>query len=203
MAPEVFMSTTSSVTSSSNASYATTLAETSQLRRSLYNLGSAIQSGNLGSASSILTAIIKAHPEYATTSSSNTSSTSTGSSINSDFTAVAAALDASDADAAKTAWTRLKSDLAEAGVTDITNGKADTAKLLAETKTSVDQAIISNMFDVGSSGDSSAATLIGASSSSSSDSDDAVSAAISNWLTYKATGKTSSTTSDTTLDTSA
>lgn len=197
------MSTTSGVTSSSSASYATELAETSQLRRSLNNLGTAIQSGNLSSASSILSAIIKAHPEYATTSSSDTSTTSTGSTINTDFQAVAQALDANDADAAKTSWTQLKGDMADAGVTDLSDGKADTAKLLAETKTSVDEAIISNMFGVSSSSDSSVATLIGASSSSDSSSD-AVSSAISSWLTYEADGKTSTSSSTTsTLNTAA
>jgi hypothetical protein len=196
------MSTTSGVTSSSSASYATELAETSQLRRSLNNLGTAIQSGNLSSASSILSAIIKAHPEYATTSSSDTSTTST-SPINTDFQAVAQALDANDADAAKTSWTQLKGDMADAGVTDLSDGKADTAKLLAETKTSVDEAIISNMFGVSSSSDSSVATLIGASSSSDSSSD-AVSSAISSWLTYEADGKTSTSSSTTsTLNTAA
>jgi hypothetical protein len=190
------MSTTSGVTSSSSASYATELAETSQLRRSLNNLGTAIQSGNLSSASSILSAIIKAHPEYATTSSSDTSTTST-SPINTDFQTLAKALDANDADAAKTSWTQLKGDMADAGVTDLSDGKADTAKLLAETKTSVDEAIISNMFGVSSSSDSSVATLIGASSSSDSSSD-AVSSAISSWLTYEADGKTSTSSSTTT-----
>jgi hypothetical protein len=197
-----FMSTTSGVTSSSSASYATELAETSQLRRSLNNLGTAIQSGNLSSASSILSAIIKAHPEYTTTSSSDTSTTST-SPINTDFQTLAKALDASDADAAKTAWTQLKSDMAAAGVTDLSDGKADTAKLLAETKTSVNEAIISNMFGVSASSDSSVATLIGDSSSSDSSSD-AVSSAISSWLTYEADGKTSTSSSTTsTLNTAA
>jgi hypothetical protein len=199
------MSTTTGVTSSSSASYATELAQTSQLRRTLHNLGSAIESGDVSSASSILTTFIKAHPEYAaaasSSSSTDTTSTGTGSTLNTDFQTLAKALDASDADAAKTAWTQLKSDVAAAGVTDLSDGKAATAKLLAETKTSVDEAIISGMFGVSTSSDSSVATLIGVGSGDANS--DAVSSAITSWLTYEADGQTSTGTTGSTLNTAA
>jgi hypothetical protein len=182
------MSTTSSVSTSSSFSYAIQLAETSKLKRSLNGIGSAIEDGDLTSASSKFNALMKANPDYAKPSSSDDSGTTSGSknSINDDFQAVAKALDAKDADAAKKAWAQLKSDLADSGVTDISDGKAATAKLLAQTKASINQAILSNAFGVSSSGSSSITSLIGTSSS------DYVSSAISNWLTYEADGSTSS-----------
>jgi hypothetical protein len=195
------MSTTSGVSSSSDVGYAMQLAQTSQLKRHLHHLDTAIQKGHLSSAISILTALAKAYPEYAI--SADDSTASTGDPINKGFQEVAKALDENDAGAARTAWAQLKSDLAKAGVSDITNGKAATAKLLADTKSSIDQAIIGKMFGVGSKEIASFATLSGISGDTSSD---PVSTAIAKWLSYEADGKTSDATDKTTgsnLDTEA
>jgi hypothetical protein len=180
------MITTTGARSSSNADYALQLAQSSKLERSLFNFGTAIQNGNLSSARSILTALIKAYPEYA---ASPDDSAKARDPIDEDFQAVAEALDKDDAGAAKAAWAQLKSDLAKAGLSKITDGKAATAKLLAETKASINQAIIGNMFGFGSNKSSLAATLFG--DSSSSGSSDSVITALVNWLSYKADGKTS------------
>src|SRR5579863_6949024 len=118
------MSSLSSVSNSSAANYATQLAQSSALERSLYNLGSAIQGGDLTSAGSILTSIIQANPQYATSSSSPTSGGSTQSQdpINQDFQNLATAISQNDLATAQSTWAQLKTDLATAGVTNISSG---------------------------------------------------------------------------------
>jgi hypothetical protein len=199
------MSTLSSVSSSAGTTYAEQLAQTSSLKRSLSNIGAAIEKGNVTSASAQLTAFIKANPQYAASSSSDGSTDST-STINQDFGTLATALSNNDADAAKSAWATIKTDLKSAGVSNIGNPKADTAELLAQTSDSNTQALLSAMFGDTSSTDSTVSTLLGLSSSSSSTS---VSDVLSNWLTYQedgsasTTSSTSSTTTSSKLDTSA
>ena len=172
-------------TSSASASYATQLAQTSALRRSLNNLGVAIQKGDLTSAGSILTAIIKANPQYATAASKVSQSQDP---INLDFQTLADAISNHQVDAAKNAWTQIKSDLKQDGVTDISNGAAATAKLLAQTKASISQQIVSNAFGAGSGGPAAISfpggglALSGAASLSST--------LIGNWLTYREGGST-------------
>jgi hypothetical protein len=63
------MSALNSISSSASTTYATPLAQTSALKRSLDNLGNAVQSGDLTAAGAILTAFIKANPQYASASS--------------------------------------------------------------------------------------------------------------------------------------
>src|ERR1039458_5046235 len=63
------MSTLSSISNSASATYATQLAQTSALKRSLNSLGIAVQNGDLTSAGSILAAFIKANPQFASTAS--------------------------------------------------------------------------------------------------------------------------------------
>jgi hypothetical protein len=173
------MSTLSSVSGSSGASYATQLAQSSSLESSLYNLGNAVQNGNLTSAGSILTAIIQANPQYANTSSSGSSSSSSPSSdpINQDFQNLATAISSGDTGSAQSAWTQLKNDLAQSGVTINSNGAQLAAQAVAQSTVSIDQSILSSFFD--------------ASSSNSSDSSDPLSALVTNWLTYKADGAAS------------
>jgi hypothetical protein len=198
------MSSLSSVSSSANSSYAGQLAQTSAFERSLYNLGTAVQNGDMTSASSILTALIAANPQYATSSStSSTSGTSTPSSstqsqdpLNQDFQNLASAISSNQPDAAKTAWTQLKNDLAKAGITNISSGTTLAAQAVAQNNLAMQQDLLSALFSGESNSASSSPSLVsllGGSSNSSSTSSatDSVNAALSNWMTYQADGSAS------------
>ena len=102
------MSVLSGISSSAGVSYATELAQTSALKRNLNNLGTAVQNGDLTSAGSILSAFIKANPQFAITSSADSQAQDP---INQDFQALADAITNNLADTAKSAWTQIKSDL--------------------------------------------------------------------------------------------
>jgi hypothetical protein len=184
------MSSLSSVSSSSGAGYAAQLAQTSSLERSLYNLGTAVQSGDLTSAGSILTALIQANPQFATASGASGSSTASSDPINQDFENLANAISSNDPDTAKSAWTQLKSDLAKAGVTSIQSGADIAAQAVAQNKVSMEQSLLTSLFGGGSDSGSNLTTLLGGSSSTSA-STDPVTAALSNWLTYQANGSVS------------
>lgn len=186
------MSTVSSLSTSASASYAVKLAESFALKRNLSKLGSAIEKGDLTSAGSTLSALIKAHPEYATSSSGPDS----GSGINADFAAISTAIEDQDTEAAKEAWKQLKSDLAEAGVTDTSDGTAAIQKLLTETKESVNESILSSLFGADSSSSDSVSALLGLGSSTSDST--SLSSLISSWVTYKKDISTSSIASDST-----
>jgi len=212
------MSSLSSVSSSSSASYAAQLAQTSAFERSLYNLGTAVQNGDMTSAGSILTALIQANPQYATnssTSGTSASGTSTQSQdpLNQDFQNLASAISSNQPDAAKTAWTQLKNDLAKAGVTNISSGTTLAAQAVAQNEVSMQQALLTSLFGgssdsasggpnlatlLGGSTDSTSsspdlATLLGDSSdgSSNSTSTDPLTAALNNWLMYQSNGTAS------------
>ena len=117
------MSTISGVSSSSSdVAYATQLAQTAKLQKSLYNLGSAVQGGDLSSASSILTAVMKANPQFASTGSGAADSSD---AVNTDFQSLAQAIGNNDSDGAKTAWGQLTTDLTKQGVS-VTDGTAAT-----------------------------------------------------------------------------
>ena len=184
------MSAVSSSTSSADVAYATQLAQTSSLERSLYNLGSAVQSGDLTSAGSILTALIQANPQYATSSGASGSSTQPQDPINQDFQNLANAISSNDPDTAKSAWTQLKNDLAKAGVTNIESGTDIAAQAVAANKLSMEQTLLTSLFGGGSDSSSNLATLLGGSGGSSA-STDPVAAAVSNWLTYQSNGSVS------------
>jgi len=193
------MSAVTSVSSNSaNVAYATQLAQTSALRRSLNNLGTAVQNGDLTSAGSILTAFIKANPQYASTSSGSSQS---ASPINQDFQSLANAISNNQVDAARSAWAQIKTDLAQNGVSDLSDGKADTAKLLAQTKASIAQQIVSNAFGTSSSSGTSATSLLDGSVSSNSGGG-LSSALIGGWLTYQEGGSTSPVASTATMGSS-
>jgi hypothetical protein len=181
------MNAVTGVSSSGSVNYATQLAQTSALERSLYNLGAAVQNGDLTSAGSILTEIIKANPQYAYTSSDGSQSQDP---INQDFQALADAISNNQADTAKSAWTQIQGDLAKSGITDLSNGAAATAELLAQTKASIAQQIISDTFGASSAGGISAASLPGGSSDTSGGTG-LSSSLISDWLTYQAGGTAS------------
>ena len=181
------MSTVPSISNSTGVTYATQLAQTSALKRSLHNLGNAIQKGDLNSASAILTGLIKTNPQYATAS---TSAAQSKDPINQDFRALADAISKNQVDTARTAWTQTTKDLAKAGVTDLSDGKAATAKLLAQNKASVVQQIMSNTLGSSSTNSTPAASLL-AGSSHSNGGTDSIGSVVSNWITYKTGGKTS------------
>jgi hypothetical protein len=174
---------------STSVAYATQLAQTSQLQRSLYNLGVAVQDGDLNSAGSTLTALMQAYPQYA--SSASGGSTDTLDPINTDFQSLSTAIDNNDTDGAKAAWQQLKTDLASQGVS-VNDGSQSTAQLLANAKASLDESILSQSFGAGTG---------------SSGGADGLSSILSNWVTYQATGSTTTTvnavTSGVNLDTSA
>ncbi len=181
------MSSLSSVSNSSGANYATQLAQSSALERSLYNLGSAIQGGDLTSAGSILTSIIQANPQYATNSSSSSGSGSTQSPdpINQDFQNLATAISQNDLATAQSTWAQLKTDLSNAGVTNLASGTQIAQQAIAQNEVSMDQTILSSLFG-GSDSSSPLSVLLNQGTSSSST--DPVAAALSNWLTYQANG---------------
>jgi len=180
------MSALTGISSSGSVSYAMQLAQGSALKRSLNNLGNAVQNGDLSSANSILTGFMKANPQFASTSSAGSQSQAP---INQDFQALADAISKNQVGTAQSAWTQVKSDLAKKGLTDISDGSAATATLLAQTKASIQQQIVSDAFGTSSDGSTSVASLIGGGSSSSSASG-LSSSLISSWLTYKEGGAT-------------
>ncbi len=178
------MSGLSGISSSGSVAYATQLAQTSALKRNLNNLGTAVQNGDLKTAGSILTAFIQANPQYTATASDGSQSQDP---INQGFQALADAISNNQADTARSAWTQIQSDLADSGVTNLGDGAAATAKLLAQTRASISQQILSDTFGVGSGGDSSLTSLLGGSSDASSIG--GVSASLlSEWLTYQEGG---------------
>ncbi len=178
------MSSTSSIAGSSAAAYATDLAQTAKLKRSLYGIGSAIENADLPTARTRLTALMKAYPQYATSSATTADSSSP---INNDFKGVSEAIAKNDVDGAKAAWAKLKADLADAGVKGLTDGAADTAKLLADSKASRNQSILDAFVGARSNTSTdSLSMLLGSSTPAGTAS--SVSAAVSNWLTYRATG---------------
>jgi hypothetical protein len=185
------MSTTTAASNSSSATsaavaYATQLAQAAALKRSLSNLGTAVQNGDMTSANTILTALIQANPQWAASASSGSSSTSQDP-INLDFQTLATAISNDQPDAAKSAWATVQTDLAKDGVTNINSGAADTAQLLAQSKATIDQEVLSSVFGVsGSSGQSSVAELLGGASSSGAP--DPLTSLLTNWATYEAGG---------------
>lgn len=185
------MSTTTAASNSSSATstaiaYATQLAQAAALKRSLSSLGTAIQSGDMTSANTILTGLIQANPQWAASASSGSSSTSQDP-INQDFQTLATAISNNQPDAAKSAWTTVQTDLAKDGVTNINSGTSDTASLLAQSNDTIDQEVLSSLFGVsGSSGESSVAELLGGASSSSTP--DPMTSLLTNWATYQAGG---------------
>jgi len=181
---DLHMSTVSSLSSSAGVTYATQLAQTSALKRSLNNLGTAVQNGDLTSAGTILGAFIKADPQYASTSSGGSQSQDP---VNQDFQALADAVSNNQVGAAKNAWTQIKSVLASSGVTDLNDGVSATAKLLAQTKASIAQQILSDAFGTGSGSGISITSLLGRSSGSNNDT--ALSSSLlSGWLNYQKAG---------------
>jgi hypothetical protein len=182
------MSALSSVSNSSTANYAVQLAQTSAIERTLYNLGSAVQNGNLTAAGSILTAFIQANPQYATSSSSG--STPSQEPINQDFQNLASAISSNQTDAARSAWAQLKTDMAQAGVTNISSPADIAAQAVAQSKASMQQALLSTLFTPSSD---SSLSLLGLNGSSSGPSAaDPLSSVLSNWMTYQADGNASS-----------
>jgi hypothetical protein len=178
------MSAASSVTSSSSAvSYATQLAQTSALKRSLSNLGSAIQSGDLVAANTMLTAFIKANPQYSAPSGG---ASQPQDPISQDFQTLATAISNNQVDAAKSAWTQVKSDLANDGVTSLSDGT--TSELLAQNKATTEEQLVTDMFGTGTGGTPSISSLLGGSDSSSQIG--LSSSLIGNWLTYQQNGAT-------------
>ena len=183
------MSAVKGISNLASVAYATQLAQTSALKRNLNKLGTAVQNGDLASAGSILTAFVKANPQYASTSSAGSQSQDP---ISQHFQALTDAITNSQVDPAKSAWTQIQADLTKSGVTDLGDGTAATAKLLAQTRASISQQIVSDAFSASAGGGTSPTSLLGGSSESSS-SVGLSSSLISDWLTYRAGGNSSPT----------
>jgi hypothetical protein len=179
--------------------YASSLAESAKLKRSLFNIGSAIDKGDLATAESKLTSLLKDYPQYATAGDT----AANPDSINAHFQAVSQAISQKDIGAAKTAWNTVKNDLAKSGIT-LSDSGTEAAKIMAENKAAADRSILDAMFG-GSSEKSLVSTLLGG--SASSDTSNSLSSLVSKWVTYKSTGTTSETQTDSDtpkiLDTSA
>lgn len=173
--------------------YATDLGQASALRRTMYNLGKAIQSGELVPASQILEAFFKANPQYvssasdASPASSSSSSSSPQSPLANDFQTLATAISNNQVGAAQTAWTQIKSDFAKAGVTNLGDGTSATTEALAQSNAATDGQIFSDMFGASQGGNSSISELIGGGSNPSGQM--GVSGSLmEEWLTYKQGG---------------
>lgn len=175
----------SGITSSSSAaSYGVQLAQTSKLGRTLYSLDASIQKGDMTAANNTLLSIIKAYPQYATNSSNSSESEDP---INKGFTTLSTAISNQDVNAAQNAWTDLKKQLADSGIT-INDGTANTQKLVSQMRESLDASILASLN--GTSTDSNFATLYGLSSANTTASD-ALSGLVTNWVTYKTSGNNS------------
>ena len=180
------MNALNTLSSAASVTYATQLAQASSLKRSLNNLDEVIQSGDLTSAGSVLTAFVKANPQFAYSATDAPSQ----SPINQDFQTLTDAIASDQVDPAKSAWAQIQSDLAKNGVTDLNSAAASTATILAQTNTAISQQILSNAFGSSSSGNLSISSLLGGSSVASG-SAEAGGSWLNNWLTYKASGNTS------------
>jgi hypothetical protein len=168
-----------SSTSSSAVAYATQLASAATLRNSLGAIGAAVQNGDMTTANSLLTTFIQDNPQYASTSSSNSST----DPINQDFQTLATAVSGGQVSAAQSAWASVKSDLANDGVN--LNTSAVTAQAIEQNKTTIDQQILGDLFGDSSSsgGTSSVASLLGGSIDSSG-SVGLSSSLLDDWVTY-------------------
>lgn len=188
------MSTVSSTTSS-GVNYAMQLAKASALKRTLNSLGSAIQSGDMTSANTILTQFIKDNPQYAPGTSGAAQSQDP---ISKDFQTLATAVGNKQAGAAQSAWKKVKADLSKDGV-NLTNSAQSTAAVLAQSKVSMDQQILSSIFGTSSTDSSSLSALLGGTSDSNSSTSGVSSSLLSQWVTYQNGGTTKPTTASTTL----
>ena len=191
------MSTLSGINAAAGAGYATQLASSAALKRSLSNLENAINNGALDAAGTILTQIMNANPQYAQTGASSPSSASSTASqdpINQGFEDVSRAISANQVDAARSAWAQLKNYLTQKGITNLNDGSGAISKLVAESKASVDQAVLSNAFSP-SAADSgnSLLSLLEPSATATSHVSESVGALVSNWLTYQSGGMAAST----------
>lgn len=180
------MSAISGIGNSSDAIYATQLAQTAKLGRNLNSLDAAVQKGDMTAAGAMIATIIQQNPQFALTSSSSSTSQDP---INQGFDTVSKAISSNQPDVVKSAWNQLKTDMAKSGIT-ITDGSGNTKKLQADAKKALESAILSGISGLNSSDGNSLSALIDA---GAADSPDSVSAVISSWLTYKANGSSSAT----------
>jgi hypothetical protein len=169
-----------SSTSSSAVAYATQLASAATLRNSLNAIGAAVQNGDMTTANSLLTTFIQDNPQYASTSSSSSST----DPINQDFQTLATAVSGGQVSAAQSAWASVKSDLTNDGVN--LDPRAVIAQAIAQNRTSIDQEILGDLFgDSSSSGSTpSVASLLGGGTDSSG-SVGLSSSLLNDWVTYR------------------
>jgi hypothetical protein len=159
------------------------LAQSSALKRSLTNLGNAIQNGDMTTANTLLTQFIKDNPQYAAGSSS---ATQLQDPISKDFQTLATAVSSNQVGAAQSAWKQVTTDLSKDGV-NLSSSAGSTAEIVAQSQTAMDQQIISDIFGTGSSDTSSLATILGQSANSSS-SVGLSSSLLGSWVTYQQGG---------------
>jgi hypothetical protein len=189
-----------SSTSSSAVAYATQLASAATLRNSLNAIGAAVQNGDMTTANSLLTAFIQDNPQYASTSSSSSST----DPITQDFQTLATAVSGGQVSAAQSAWASVKSDLTNDGVN--LDPRAVTAQAIQQNRTSINQEILGDLFgDSSSSGSTpSVASLLGGGTGSSG-SVGLSSSLLNDWVTYRqdATATPIATTPQNVLNTTA
>jgi hypothetical protein len=149
------------------------------LRNSLNAIGTAVQNGDMTTASSLLTAFIQDNPQYASTSSSSSTDP-----ISQDFQTLATAVSGNQVDAAKSAWASVTKDLANDGVNLSTS--AVTAQAISQSNTTINQSILSSLFGDSSNSDGSTpsvASLLGGSTDASS-TVGLSSSLLNDWVTY-------------------
>jgi hypothetical protein len=178
------------ISNSSGLDYAMDLARNSSLKRSLYHLSTAIENGDLPFARSVLTALIKANPEYSTSTPGEGSQPP--DQTDQDFKALTDAISDNDIAKVRSAWTVVKADLARNGIASLSDGTAATAKLLAESKASVSLQILSATFGKSSTDVPSGMLVFGERAHSESSKESGLGSSLLNaWFTYKAGGNPS------------
>jgi hypothetical protein len=185
-----------SSTTSSGESYAVQLAKSSALKRSLVNIGNAVQNGDMTTANTLITKFVKDNPQYA---ASSTSSSQSQDPLTTDFQTLAAAVSNNQVSAARSAWKQVTTDLSKDGVNLQSNNAQATAEVVAQSKASMDQEIISTIFGSSSSSDTSSLASLLSGSTDSSSTTGSSSSLLSSWVTYQETGSTTSSSTSSTL----
>ena len=156
----------------------------SGLKRSLHNLGIAIQKGELAPASSILVAFFKANPQFTSPSSDDSQSPDP---LTQDFQALAAAVSNNQVGAAQSVWTQIKSDLASNGVTNLGDGTTSMAEVMGQIKVSPNTPIASDTIGA-NSGSNASTNAAGGENAGSSNQPGLSSSLIGNGITYQRSG---------------
>lgn len=183
-------------------SYALSLAKTALLQKDLSSLGTDINNSDISQASSDFRTLVQDNPQYNINSASSAVSTvntaaadavvsgdnvtggnPSGSNINTDFQAIAQAIDNNSSTDAKTALAQLQTDLATEGlsITSLSNSQQIAVAAAAILQQATEQTLFGALFSGSSTTGASLNALIGADTTSSASQ---FSNVITDWLTY-------------------